>query len=182
MLGAGVCALLLALLCIRFRADQVIAGVVVNILSVALTGFLTSQINTSVLVQGSDIFQLGVSPRWTIPSLSQILVLGAIFTQFYPFEILIVIRLAFHNYLLYKTRFGMHLRAAGDNPHAVDTAGISVAKVRFGAVVLAGMLAGMCYAYSISTNFSPSIYFGAGYLVIAAMIFGNWQLIPWRPA
>ncbi|NJP41464.1 ABC transporter permease [Oscillospiraceae bacterium HV4-5-C5C] len=181
MLGGGFYALLFALLCIKFRANQVIAGVVINILSVALTGFLTSQINSSVFGEASNKFQLGVSPRWTVPGLSQIPVLGAVFTKFYPFEILIVILVIFINYLLYKTRFGMHLRAAGDNPQAVDTAGISVAKVRFTAVVIAGMLAGlggMCYAYSISTNFSPSIYFGAGYLAIAAMIFGNWKLMP----
>jgi simple sugar transport system permease protein len=75
----------------------------------------------------------------------------------------------------------MRLRACGDNPHAADTAGIDVAKVRYVAVMFSGALSGiggMCFAYSISTNFSPSVYMGAGYLSIAALIFGNWKIMP----
>ena len=75
----------------------------------------------------------------------------------------------------------MHLRACGDNPQAVDAAGIDVEKVRFRAVVLSGALSGVggiCFAYSISANFSPAIYMGYGYLAIAALIFGNWKIMP----
>lgn len=75
----------------------------------------------------------------------------------------------------------MHLRACGDNPHAVDAAGVSVEKVRFWAVGVSGALsavAGISFAYSISANFSSGIYAGYGYLSIAAMIFGNWKIIP----
>ncbi len=179
--GGGVFAMLHALLCIKFRANQVISGVVINILSVALTGFLTNQINTSLFGQSSNKFLLGVSPRITIPVISEIPVLGGIFTNFYPFEVIILVLLVVMWFILYRTRFGMHLRAAGDNPQAVDAAGISVAKVRFSAVMISGALSGiggMCFAYSISTNFSPSVYFGAGYLAIAALIFGNWKIVP----
>ncbi|MEG2350816.1 MAG: ABC transporter permease, partial [Hungatella sp.] len=69
----------------------------------------------------------------------------------------------------------------GDNPHAVDAAGISVARVRFVAVMVSGALSGLggiCYAYSISATFSSSIYVGFGYLAIAGLIFGNWKIIP----
>ena len=82
---------------------------------------------------------------------------------------------------MYKTRFGMHLRACGENPQAVDAAGGNVARTRFIAVMLSGALAGVggiCFAYSISANFSPSIYMGYGYLAISAMIFGNWNILP----
>ena len=75
----------------------------------------------------------------------------------------------------------MHLRACGENPQAVDAAGGDVARVRFLAVMLSGALSGiggLCFAYSISANFSPSIYMGYGYLSIAAMIFGNWNILP----
>lgn len=180
-LGGGIYAMLHALLCIKFKADQVISGVVVNILSMAITGFLTNQINTSIFNEPSNRFQLGVSPRVTIPVISDIPIVGAFFTKFYPFEILILILFAISWYLLYRTRFGMHLRACGDNPQAVDAAGIDVAKVRFGAVVISGVMSGiggMCFAYSITTTFSPAIYFGAGYLAIAALIFGNWKITP----
>jgi simple sugar transport system permease protein len=104
-----------------------------------------------------------------------------VFTNFYPFEIIILAVALFCWYLLYRTRYGLHVRAAGDNPQALDGAGIDVAKVRFGAVMMSGALAGiggMCFAYSISTNFSPAIYFGSGYLAIAALIFGNWKIMP----
>jgi simple sugar transport system permease protein len=179
--GGGLYAVLHALLCVKFRANQVISGVVVNILSVALTGFLTNQINTSVFGASSNKFQLAVSPRLTIPGLSRIPVLGAVFTNFYPFEALILALFAVMWFLLYRTRYGLRLRACGDNPQAVETAGVKVAGVRFWAVVISGALSGvggMCFAYSISTNFSPSVYFGAGYLAIAALIFGNWKMLP----
>jgi len=180
-IGGGIYAMLHALLCIKFRANQVISGVVINILSVALTGFLTNQINMSVFGTSSNKFPLSVSPRITVPGLSDIPVLGAVFTNFYPFEVLILILFGIMWYLLYRTRFGLRLRACGDNPHAVEAAGVNVERVRFWAVVISGALSGiggMCFAYSISTNFSPSIYFGAGYLAIAALIFGNWNILP----
>lgn len=180
-IGGAIYAMLHALLCITFRANQVISGVVVNIVSVALTGFLTNQINATVFGAPSNKFQLGVSPRITIPGISNIPVVGAIFTNFYPFEAIILVLLLLCWYLLYRTRYGMHLRACGDNPQAVDAAGIDVAKTRFFAVMMSGALAGiggMSFAYSISTTFSPAVYFGAGYLAIAALIFGNWKIMP----
>lgn len=180
-LGGGLYSMLHALLCIKFKANQVISGVVVNILSVALTSFLTSQINASVFGNPSNKFVFSVSPRITVPVLSKIPVLGAVFTNFYPFEVIILLLLVVFWYILYRTRYGMHLRACGDNPQAVDAAGIDVARVRFLSVLVSGLLSGiggMCFAYSISTNFSPSLYFGAGYLSIAALIFGNWKVMP----
>jgi ABC-type uncharacterized transport system permease subunit len=84
-------------------------------------------------------------------------------------------------YVLYKTRYGMNLRACGDNPHAVDAAGENVTRIRLIAVLVSGALsglAGISFAYSISANFSSNIYVGYGYLAIAAMIFGNWKILP----
>ena len=181
MIGGMVYAMLHAVLCIKFKANQVISGVVINILAMALTAFLTKTINRVVFEAPSDKFILGVSQRWTMPGLSQIPVLGAVFTDLYPFEIIIVVVAAIAWYVLYRTRYGLHLRACGDNPHAVDAAGIDVAKVRFSAVMISGALsglAGMCFAYSISANYSSRIYVGYGYLSIAALIFGNWKIIP----
>ena len=181
MIGGMVYAMLHAVLCIKFKANQVISGVVINILAMALTAFLTKTINRVVFEAPSDKFILGVSQRWTMPGLSQIPVLGAVFTDLYPFEIILVVVAAIAWYVLYRTRYGLHLRACGDNPHAVDAAGIDVAKVRFSAVMISGALsglAGMCFAYSISANYSSGIYVGYGYLSIAALIFGNWKIIP----
>lgn len=153
----------------------------INILAMALTSFLTKQVNKTVFGAASDKFVLGVSARWTIPILSDIPVLGAVFTNIYPFEIMIVVIAIAAWYLLYQTKYGLYLRACGDNPHAVDAAGINVAKIRFIAVLMSGALsgiAGISFAYSISANFSSSIYVGYGYLAIAALIFGNWKIFP----
>ena len=181
LIGGMLYSILHAVLCIRFRANQVISGVVTNILATALTVFLTKLVNRVAFGTVSDRFVLGVSPRWTIPLLSQIPVLGAAFTNVYPFAWIIVVVAVIAWYVLYKTRYGLHLRACGDNPQAVDAAGINVAKVRFLAVLVSGALsglAGISFAYSISASYSSGIYMGYGYLSIAALIFGNWKIIP----
>lgn len=181
MVGGMLYAMLHAVLCVKFKANQVISGVVINILAMALTVFLTKVVNRIAFGGASDKFILGISQRWTIPGGSQIPVLGAVFTDIYPFELIIVVVAAIAWYVLYKTKYGLHLRACGDNPQAVDAAGIDVARVRFSAVMVSGALsglAGMCFAYSISANYSGSIYVGYGYLSIAALIFGNWKIMP----
>ena len=180
-LGGALYASLHALLCIRFDADQVISGVVINILGVALTTFLTSQINGFLFGNASNKFILDSSFRFSVPLLSNIPILGAVFRNIYPFEILILILGLYFWYLMYKTRFGMHLRASGENPHALDSAGGNVRRTRFLSVMLSGGLSGiggMCIAYSLLLQYSPSIYLGYGYLAIAAMIFGNWNIVP----
>lgn len=181
VVGGTVFSLIHALLCIRFRANMVISGVVINILAMALTSFLTKQINAAVFGAASDKFVLGVSNRITVPGISAIPVLGAVFTNVYPFEIVIVIVAVIAWFVMYKTKFGLHLRACGDNPHAVDAAGVEVGRVRLAAVMVSGALSGLggiCFAYSISANFSNAIYVGYGYLAIAALIFGNWKILP----
>jgi simple sugar transport system permease protein len=169
------------LLCIRFRANQVISGVVINILSVALTAFFTSAANTAINGTASNKFVLDVSARFSIPLLSQIPWIGGLFTNMYPFEIIIIVLVIILWYLLNRTRFGMRLRACGENPQAVDAAGANVIRIRWTAVMISGALSGIggiCFAYSLIGNFSPSIYQGFGYLAIAAMIFGNWSIGP----
>ena len=181
MIGGMLFSILHALLCINFKANQVISGVVINILSMATTVFLTTQINSAVFGAMSDKFQIGTSVRFNVPGLYKILILGSTFKNIYPFEIVIVIIAIFATYVLNKTKFGLRLRACGDNPHSVDAAGVEVSKVQFKAVMISGALSGLggiSFAYSISTNFSPAIYMGYGYLAIAALIFGNWKVLP----
>ena len=163
------------------RKDDIKIFVVINILGISLTTFLTSQISGVLFGSASNKFTLGVSDRFTVPGLSSVPVLGAVFTNVYPFEVILLIISLFAWYLMYKTRFGMRLRACGDNPQAVDAAGGNVARTRFIAVMISGGLSGiggMCFAYSLLSQFSPSIYLGYGYLAIAAMIFGNWNIVP----
>ena len=181
MAGGMLYSLLYGLLCIRLKANQIIGGVVINILAMSLTAFFTKILNRLVFGAASEKFVLGVSARFTIPLLSGIPVIGAAFKDVYPFEILILLIAVVAWYVLYKTRYGMNLRACGDNPHAVDAAGENVTRIRLIAVLVSGALsglAGISFAYSISANFSSNIYVGYGYLAIAAMIFGNWKILP----
>ena len=160
-IGAGIYACLHALLCIKFQADQVISGVVINILAVALTTFFTSAANTALTGTSSNKFILGVSYRFSVPGLCKIPWIGGLFTNMYPFEIIIVVLVIFFWYLMNKTRYGMSLKACGENPQAVDAAGGDVRKTRWIAVMISGALSGiggMCFAYSLLANFSPSIY------------------------
>ena len=178
-LGGALFSCIHGLLCIRFRANQVISGVVINILAVALTAFFTSAANSAISGTASNKFVLDVSARFTVPVLSRIPWLGGLFTDMYPFEIIIAVLVVFLWYLMNRTKFGMRLRACGENPQAVDAAGANVERIRWIAVLISGALsgiAGICFAYSLLANFSPSIYQGFGYLAIAAMIFGNWNI------
>ena len=178
-LGGALFSCIHGMLCIRFRANQVISGVVINILSVALTAFFTSAANTAITGTASNKFVLDVSTRFTVPLLSEIPWIGGLFTNVYPFEVIIAVLAVIMWYLMNRTRFGMRLRACGENPQAVDAAGASVTRIRWTAVVISGALSGIggiCFAYSLIGNFSPSIYQGYGYLAIAAMIFGNWKI------
>lgn len=180
-LGGALFSCVHGLLCIRFRANQVISGVVINILSVALTAFFTSAANQVISGNASNKFVLDVSSRFSIPLLCDIPWIGGLFTNMYPFEIIIMALVIVLWYLMNRTAFGMRLRACGENPQAVDAAGGNVTGIRWKAVMISGALSGIggiCFAYSLIGNFSPSIYQGFGYLAIAAMIFGNWKIGP----
>ncbi len=181
IIGGMIFSLLHALLCIRLKANQVISGVVINILAISMTTYLTKQLNTSIFGETSDKFVLQVSTKLSIPGLETVPILGGLFTNLYSFEIIILVIAAGAWFVLYMTKFGLHLRACGDNPQAVDAAGIDVARTRLVAVMVSGALSGLggiCFAYSISASFSGSIYVGYGYLAIAALIFGNWKIMP----
>ncbi|MCI2049168.1 MAG: ABC transporter permease [Lachnospiraceae bacterium] len=181
IIGGAVYAMLHALLCIRFKANQVISGVVINLLATSLTVFLTKSINKAAFGAASNKIDLGVSARYTVPGISNIPVLGAFFTDVYPFELIIVAAAFLAWFVMYRTPYGLHLRACGDNPHAADAAGLDVARIRFTAVMVSGALsgiAGMSFAYSIFAKFSGDLYVGYGFLSIAALIFGSWTILP----
>ncbi|WHT49139.1 hypothetical protein QNH10_05760 [Sporosarcina thermotolerans] len=113
MIGGMGFSMIHAVLSIKFKANQVISGVVINILALALTTFSTTQINALVFGAASDKFRLGVSERFTIDGLANIPVIGAVFTDVYPFEVIIIVIAIFAWYVLYKTKFGLRLRASG---------------------------------------------------------------------
>jgi len=84
-------------------------------------------------------------------------------------------------WLLYRTRFGLRLRAVGENPHMVDAAGVSVTRLRYAALTLNGLLCGLAGGYLVlaqNASFAPNMTAGRGFMALAAMIFGNWRPVP----
>jgi ABC-type uncharacterized transport system permease subunit len=176
-LGAGlIFALIHALMSITFEADQIISGTAINLLALGGTGFLMVQIF------GSG----GTSPRVpgfkevAIPLLSDIPLIGpALFNQsllVYLMYLLIPITW----FAVFRTTFGLRLRATGEVPEAVDTAGVSVSRMRYYGVALSGLLAacgGVYLSMGILSAFTEGMTNGRGFIALAALIFGRWNPI-----
>lgn len=151
-------ALIHAVACISYKADQVVTGTAINILMIGMPAFLS----------GAFFLSSGSTPQ--IPK-EQLIPWTPIVLAF-----LVVPALAW--YVLYKTPFGLRLRAVGENPEAADAAGVSVARMKYAGVLLSGALAGIGGAYlSIgqSSLFTRNMTSGRGFIALAALIFGKWK-------
>ncbi len=168
-------ALLHAFACVTLNANQVISGIAINMIASAVTIYLARFLTGSGNVQ-----IIRGMPRVTIPILSDIPILGRLlFTQTYASTWLILLILALATFLLYKTRFGLRLRACGEHPHAADSAGVNVYLVRYMAVVISGACAGLggaVFIVTLSGEYNGTAA-GLGFLALAALIFGQWK--PW---
>ena len=172
---------------ITLKGNQLIAGVAINMLAAGLTTFL----GQTWFNQGGRTPALGEGGRFstiTLPfasELSGIPVIGPIYAELISGHYLLVyvafIMVAVTAYVLYRTRFGLRMRAVGENPKAVDTAGISVVALRYQAVIITGLLAGLAGAYfSIAqgSGFGNNMTAGKGYIALAALIFAKWKPVP----
>jgi len=184
-IGIAVCmALLHGFACITHRGNQVVSGLAINILASGLTITL----GIAWFQQGGQTPLLTGDARFAsidLPgaiAVADVPVLGAIYSQLISGHNALVY-LAFVTvpvtwWIVYQTRFGLRLRAVGENPQAVDTAGISVFWLRYRAVICAGILCGIAGAYlSIAQNasFIREMSAGKGYIALAALIFGKWK-------
>lgn len=175
MVVSAIFSLIHAVASITFRADQVVSGVAINFLALGLGVFLTKQ----WFDKGQT--DMVSKPFYTtdIPFLRDIPVLGPIFFQNIYITSYLAIALAFVAwYVLYKTPFGLRLRAVGEHPMAADTNGISVYKMRYIAVFLSGAMGGLggsVFALTIALNFSHATIVGQGFMALAAVIFGKWH-------
>jgi len=173
--------------CITNKGDQVISGLAINILASGLTITL----GIALFSRGGQTPPLASEQRFMpidFPFLDQLSffpVLGELFVEVISgHNILVylsVLAVFFTYYVIFKTRFGLRLRAVGEKPEAVDTAGISVIKMRYQSILIAGMLCGLAGAYlSIAhgAGFGREMSAGKGYIALAAMIFGKWNPIP----
>lgn len=175
-IAGGVFSLLHAFASITMKADQVISGTALNILSAALTVYLARVLHGSANIQIIKGFI-----KQDVPVLAGIPLIGPLlFKNAYITTLLVFLIVVLSWYLLYHRPFGLRLRACGENPHAADSMGVSVFRMRLVGVVLSGVLAGLGGGIVITTysgEFSPLIYSGLGFLALAALIFGKWN--PW---
>jgi simple sugar transport system permease protein len=184
---ASVCfALLHGFACITHRGNQVVSGVAINILASGLTVVL----GLAWFHQGGSTPTLTNNERFTsidLPfaqQLADVPVIGLLYSELISgHNILVYIAFALVPlswWVLYRTRFGLRLRAVGENPKAVDTAGISVASLRYRAVIIAGVLCGFAGAYlstAQNAQFIRDMTAGQGFMALAALIFAKWR--PW---
>ena len=169
----GLLGLLLAFLALRYQSDQIIVGVVI----VTMVSGLSSYLNLQVFTQFPQ-FNLGnLAPDLPIPLLSKIPVIGPVLFNQTGFFYLMLVLIGVVSFALFKTRYGLHVRAVGEHPHAAATVGINVARVRYINVVLGGAIAGIGGVAFMATQgqFQPGYTSGLGYIALAAMIFGRWR-------
>ncbi len=164
-----------AVLSIQFLVDQIVSGVVINILAVGITGVFYRTYIQDAGARGS-----GVLPVWKVPLLGNLPVVGAIFFQhqFVTYAMFVLIIVV--HFVLFRTVWGLRTRACGEHPLAAETAGVSVYLVRYVNVIMSGALAGLGGAYFTLQqigNFLPNMTGGRGFIALAAMIFGKWTPI-----
>lgn len=172
---------------ITFRGNQLISGVAVNFLAVGLTVVISQ----NWFKLGGRTPQLEGDARFqeiTLPgaeALSGVPIIGPIYAELISgHSILVYVGLVtvwLTWWILFRTRFGLRLRAVGENPAAVDTAGVSVVGLRFAAVMIAGVLCGIAGAYlstALAAGFTKDMTAGRGFIALAALIFAKWR--PWQ--
>jgi general nucleoside transport system permease protein len=165
--------LLLAVVSIKYKVDQIIGGTVINIFAVGMTGYFYRQYLAQNLPAGPGTF-----PFYPIPGLADIPVLGQIFFNQKPLTYIMLILVFFIHYMLFFTPWGLRLRAVGEHPRAADTLGINVFKTRYISVVLGSIVAGLggvWFTLEAVDVFTPMMTNGLGFIGLAAMIFGKWS-------
>jgi ABC-type uncharacterized transport system permease subunit len=174
-LAGGLLGVLLAVFAIRYLVDQIILGVVLNLLASGLTGYLYDRALTR--------YQNTLNSPQTfsaikIPLLGDIPVIGPVFFDSTIFLYITYVMIILVQVGLFSTRWGLHVRAVGEHPTAADAVGIRVLATRYRNVILGGLLAGIGGAWlSIGSvgAFGKDMSSGMGYIALAALIFGRWR-------
>ena len=177
MFAGALVALQLGVFAITYLVDQVIVGVVLNVLIIGKTSFLVSQV---LAPSAATLNSPPRFPRVPIPLLGEIPLIGPIFFRQTMIVYLLYIAVALVTFALYRTRWGLRVRAVGEHPKAADTVGIKVNRTRYRTILLAGAIAGMggaFYTLVSVTQFNREMTGGAGYIALAAVIFGKWDPI-----
>ncbi len=180
ILVAGVSGVIISLLhayaSVNLNADQVISGTAINMLAPAVAIYVARMIQGVQQISFQNTFRISEVPILSdIPIIGPMLFKNAYITTYLGFAILVAAVV-----ILYKTRFGLRLRACGEHPQAADSVGINVYKMRYAGVMISGFLGGLgglIFVVPTSTEFNSTVA-GYGFLALAVMIFGNWKPLP----
>lgn len=159
---------------IRFKADQIISGTVINLLAWGVTGWVFQRWMTAA---GGAPTSPGTFPRLPIPLLSQLPIVGDLLFNHQPLVYVMFLLTGIMSYVLAYTPWGLRVRAVGEHPRAADTVGIDVARVRYISVIVGGAIAGLAGVWlSLEQvgSFTLRMSAGRGFIALAAMIFGRW--------
>ncbi len=173
LIGGGLMAALLAVLAIKYKVSQVVAGTAINILATGITSYFSSR----YLQVNAELNSPVTFRPIAIPVLSKIPIIGPVFFNHSLVVYLTLILVIVIHVMLNYTRWGLRTRAVGEHPRAADTLGINVFKTRYINVILGGMVAGLGGAYLVLSSvarFDELMTAGKGFIGLAAMIFGNW--------
>ncbi|NEP62548.1 MAG: ABC transporter permease [Symploca sp. SIO2G7] len=160
-----------AYLCVSLGVNQLVSGLAINLTAVGMTTY-----GARLLFDSGTVELPSISPV-EIPGLSHLPVAGVLFSQD-PLFYLLLLLIPMSTYSLFRTRWGLVLRAVGNAPQAADTAGVSVSRVRYISVMLCGGLCGIAGAYLALVHvrfFTEGMSAGKGFIALAALIFGRWH-------
>ncbi|MEE4601242.1 MAG: ABC transporter permease [Desulfobacteraceae bacterium] len=158
-----------AVVCVTFKADQIVSGLALIVFAAGITVFCAWLLYNQTQIQ--------VEAYLRVPVLHTIPFFKGLFNQIPPLVFLTVAIVIASHFVIFKTVFGLRLRSVGEHPRAADTLGISVAKMRYTGVIISGALAGMAGAYLSLEHahyFVKGISGGRGFIGLASMIFGKW--------
>ena len=158
-----------AVVCVTFKADQIVSGLALIVFAAGITVFCAWLLYNQT--------QIKVEAYLRVPILHNIPVFKELFSQIPPLVFLTVAIVIASHFIIFKTVFGLRLRSVGEHPQAADTLGISVVKMRYTGVIISGALSGMAGAYLSLEHahyFVKGISAGRGFIGLASMIFGKW--------
>ena len=164
--------LFLGILVIYLKVDQTVAGLSINLLAVGFGEYFQRMINAG----GTEVM-VDILPQLSIPFLKDIPILGEVFFQQSIFTYIAFLSVPMIAWFLGRTKYGLTIRSAGENPRAVDTRGINVNRVRLIAITFGGLMAGLGGAFlmSVTSRYLPGMVAGRGWLAIIVVIAGNWK-------
>ena len=174
LLVGALLGLLHGLITIKFSGNQIVSGTGINILALGLTAFMSQVIWGS---RGASEAVQGIDPI-SIPLIKDIPIIGDIIGVHSPFVYILIISVAISYIILFKTPFGLRIRAVGEHPAAADTAGVNVFRTKYYCLIISGILAGLGGAFLSLGHlnlFAWGMTGGRGFIALAAMIFGGWM-------